>query len=312
MAEVVLLLGPLYHLTDANDRARALREAARVLKPGGRLFAAAISRCGSALDGLARDLFSDPAFAAIVELDLRDGQHRNPTAKLDFFTTAYFHRPQDLLTEVLSAGFPEAEVIGIEGPGWILPDINERLADPRRRADLLRVARRLESESSVQASSAHLLAVARKAASKPGLVLRQFQFPLQAPMQPLAESSRQLKYAIVRHEHHHVAGRVQHRRADLARLQMSVDLRAHCRVKLAVNVTRDMFPDVFAVDPHLPHPNNPLLFGAKPFSFGARSRCSRARARCSLTLTAPSVTPSAVAVSRTSISSMSLSNTTLR
>ena len=43
-AEVVLLLGPLYHLTDPNDRARALGEAARVLKPGGRLFAAAISR----------------------------------------------------------------------------------------------------------------------------------------------------------------------------------------------------------------------------------------------------------------------------
>ena len=55
-ADVVLLLGPLYHLTDAADRSRAVSEAARVLKRGGWLFAAAISRWASALDGLARDL----------------------------------------------------------------------------------------------------------------------------------------------------------------------------------------------------------------------------------------------------------------
>jgi SAM-dependent methyltransferase len=65
-ADLVLLLGPLYHLTAAQDRAGALDEAARVLKPGGCLFAAAVSRWASALDGLARDLFEDPQFAAIV------------------------------------------------------------------------------------------------------------------------------------------------------------------------------------------------------------------------------------------------------
>jgi hypothetical protein len=44
----------------------------------------------------------------------------------------------------------------------MLPDITERLADARRRADLLHVARTLESESSVLGISAHLLVVARK------------------------------------------------------------------------------------------------------------------------------------------------------
>jgi ubiquinone/menaquinone biosynthesis C-methylase UbiE len=161
-ADVVLLLGPLYHLTAAPDRARALKEATRVLKPGGWLFAAAVSRWGSALDGLARDLFEDPRFAAIVEQDARDGQHRNSTERLDYFTTAYFHRPEDLGAEVLAAGLVIDGLFGIEGPGWILPDIAARLADPRRRADLLRVARLLESDPSVLAASAHLLAVARK------------------------------------------------------------------------------------------------------------------------------------------------------
>ncbi len=161
-ADVVLLLGPLYHLTDPGDRARSLQEAARVLKPGGRLFAAAISRWASALDGLARDLLQDPRFRLIVEQDLRDGQHRNPTERLDYFTTAYFHRPEELANEVSAAGLALTGVYGIEGPGWILPDVVERMGDPHRRVTLLGVARMLEAEPAVLGSSAHLLAVARR------------------------------------------------------------------------------------------------------------------------------------------------------
>jgi SAM-dependent methyltransferase len=161
-ADIVLLLGPLYHLTDPRDRARSLQEAARVLKPGGRLFAAAISRWASALDGLARDLLQDPRFALIVEQDLRDGQHRNPTDRLDYFTTAYFHHPEELGAEVQAAGFALDGVYGLEGPGWILPDVAERMADAHRRAALLRVAGMLETEPSVLGSSAHLLAVAQR------------------------------------------------------------------------------------------------------------------------------------------------------
>jgi ubiquinone/menaquinone biosynthesis C-methylase UbiE len=161
-ADIVLLLGPLYHLTDAADRVQALHEASRVLKPGGWLFAAAISRYASALDGLARDLLCDPEFERIVDRDLCDGQHRNPTSRVDYFTTAYFHRPDELANEIRAAGLTFQGVYGIEGPGWILPDIAERMANPQQRESLLRVARMLETESSVVGTSAHLLAVARR------------------------------------------------------------------------------------------------------------------------------------------------------
>jgi ubiquinone/menaquinone biosynthesis C-methylase UbiE len=43
-ADAVVLLGPLYHLTEPTQRATALLEARRVLKPGGVVAAVGISR----------------------------------------------------------------------------------------------------------------------------------------------------------------------------------------------------------------------------------------------------------------------------
>lgn len=163
-AELVLMLGPLYHLVEAADRHAALSEAARVLRPGGVLIAAGISRWASALDGLARNLLGDARFARIVERDVRDGQHRNPTDRLDYFTTAYFHRPEELRAETERAGLAVQGLYGVEGPAWILADLPERWADEERRAAVLQVARRLEAEPAVLGCSAHLLVIAAKGA----------------------------------------------------------------------------------------------------------------------------------------------------
>jgi ubiquinone/menaquinone biosynthesis C-methylase UbiE len=161
-AAMVLMLGPLYHLVEERDRQAGLAEAMRVLQPGGVFIGAGISRSASMLDGLSRELLRDDQFASIVEHDLRDGQHRNPSGQLDYFTTAYFHRPEDLRREVADAGFEVEGLYGVEGPGWLLPDFIERWNDPQRRQILLQVARALESEPSVIGCSAHLIVVGRK------------------------------------------------------------------------------------------------------------------------------------------------------
>ncbi len=161
-AEAVLMLGPLYHLTERRDRLRALAEARRVLRQDGLLFAAAISRFTPLLDGLSGPLFDDPAFAAIVERDLRDGQHRNETGKLAYFTTAFFHRPDELASELGEAGFALAALYAIEGPGAWLPQFRRRWDDTADRERLLAFLRIVEREPALLGMSPHLLGVARR------------------------------------------------------------------------------------------------------------------------------------------------------
>jgi SAM-dependent methyltransferase len=161
-ADAVLLLGPLYHLTGHDARLSALAEARRILVPGGRLFAAFISRFASLLEGLRGLLFEDDAFARIIERDLAEGQHRNPTARPEYFTTAFFHHPDEAAAEVREAGFALAGLFAIEGPGALLPDFPARWSDPAARARLLDLVRRVESEPTLLGASPHLLAVARR------------------------------------------------------------------------------------------------------------------------------------------------------
>lgn len=159
-ADAVLLLGPLYHLVEPKDRAQSLLEARRVLKPGGVLLAAAISRFASMIDGLSRGFFRDPAFREIIQRDLTRGLHRNPTEQLDYFTTAYFHRPEELAAEIREAGFDGIRVRAIEGPVWSAAQFLEAWNDTVQRQSLMDFLSLVEGEPSLLGASAHILGVA--------------------------------------------------------------------------------------------------------------------------------------------------------
>jgi SAM-dependent methyltransferase len=161
-ADAVLLLGPLYHLCEKEERLACLREARRVLRPGGLLWAAGISHFASLFDSLAHGFFADPEFAPILTRDLEDGQHRNPTTNPVYFTDAYFHRPGELSREFLAAGFQVVELVAIEGPGWLANDFERIWNDPVQRTRLLETVRKVEREPSVLGASAHIMAIGRK------------------------------------------------------------------------------------------------------------------------------------------------------
>ncbi len=161
-ADVVLLLGPLYHLTERSDRFSALREGYRVLKQGGVMLAVGISRYASTFAGLINGYFEDVDFIHIARRDVEEGQHRNPTAKAHYFTTAYFHHPKELGQEIQGAGFAVREVLAIEGAAVFLQDLDIQWSDPERQERILEAVRWLENDPSVIGVTGHIIAIASK------------------------------------------------------------------------------------------------------------------------------------------------------
>lgn len=163
--DVVLLLGPLYHLPERADRDRALAEAHRVLKPGGLLAVAGINRYAS--------LFEHTAFAHLHKEPLRDSISSILATQIHdgrkAFTKAYFHTGAQLLDEVTTAAFTSTEVYGIEGPAWSLLAATERhtgepLADSPLFESALTAARMAEPYPELLSASSHLLVVGRRPA----------------------------------------------------------------------------------------------------------------------------------------------------
>lgn len=150
----------MYHLPSRADRLAAFGEARRVVRPGGLVAVAAISRFASLFDGMVREFLFDPEFQEIVVTDLEDGCHENPRDRKGWFTTAYFHLASDLRAEAEEGGLHVDEVFGVEGlAGW-LPHLAGRWETEDGRRTILEAARAVETEPSLQGLSAHLLLIA--------------------------------------------------------------------------------------------------------------------------------------------------------
>jgi ubiquinone/menaquinone biosynthesis C-methylase UbiE len=162
MADAVLLLGPLYHLVEQSDRKRALSEAYRVLKPGGYLFAAAISRFASTIDGLMSGYYLDPIFQRIMLADLATGQHRNPTDNPAYFMDTFFHHPDELKAEVSGVGFEIKGLFAVEGIIYMLKDFESAWSAGTHRDFLLEMIGSLEQEPGLMAASPHMMCVGAK------------------------------------------------------------------------------------------------------------------------------------------------------
>jgi len=161
--DVALLLGPLYHLQEAADRRRALEEARRVLRGGGLLVVAAVSRWAPILDGLRLGLLENPDHLRAADEAAATGRFDPPPES--GFTESYLHRPEELRGEVAAAGFTVEDLVGLEGVGFALDDFDERWADPSGREALLGAARRTGHIPELLGMSPHLLLVARRPGS---------------------------------------------------------------------------------------------------------------------------------------------------
>ncbi|MDK9496586.1 class I SAM-dependent methyltransferase [Streptomyces katrae] len=160
--DVALVLGPLYHLLDHDDRIQALREAARVVRPGGLVAAAAIGRYASLFEHVATTMLTvDRVRDAVADI-LVSGIHE---AGRKGFTSSYFHTGESLAAEMRRAGLDSPVVYGVEGPAWSALKATEQhtgdsLIDSRMFDAALTAARLAEPHPDLLAASSHMLAVA--------------------------------------------------------------------------------------------------------------------------------------------------------
>jgi len=160
-ADAVLLMGPLYHLAERDGRVRALREARRVLRRGGILFAVIIPRWASTLIGMLRGWVYDDAYMAMVRKEISTGQHV-PPAGWSLFMEGFFHNAEDLLSEAREAGLDICDRVAIEGPAWLSQEFDASWENPDKRERILELSRLAERDPEILAGSPHVGFVARR------------------------------------------------------------------------------------------------------------------------------------------------------
>ena len=111
--DLVLNLGPLYHLTEKEDRIQTVRESLRVLKPGGHAFFAFISRYAPAYHHL-KTLTEGARFDFdLFNHILKSGTH-TPSGDRSFFTDSFFIDPSEIRAFMRACGAVERLLFGAE------------------------------------------------------------------------------------------------------------------------------------------------------------------------------------------------------
>ena len=159
--DMVLLMGPLYHLQLRDDRLKCLRESRRILKKGGVVICAIISRYASMLDGFKYGLIKDENFKSILKRDIETGCHDNPHNIEGYFTTAYLHTPDEIKSELEDSGFTDVRLIAVEGFANMFTAENLP-EDPEVASCMLEYIKRTEETYELLGLSDHILAIGIK------------------------------------------------------------------------------------------------------------------------------------------------------
>lgn len=172
-ADAVLLMGPLYSITEYGERILAIRESRRLLKADGLLFAAALTPYSVLVSRLAvyhaddtpkRRELDDPAVLAIIERALADGCYDNPGKSIAHgIGSSHLHTAKALREELRAGGMAADSVHGVMGGAWLAPNVHALMENESTRRTLMKTVRLLDTHEEIIGLSGHLLAVCRKA-----------------------------------------------------------------------------------------------------------------------------------------------------
>jgi len=160
--DVIILHGPLYHLQKQEDRLLALKEAHRVLKPGGKVLGFAITHAASAVAALHSSRIHQPQVFSMCRSELLTGQHEPLEGVPGMLPRAYFHRPSLLVEELEAVGLVTTGLYAVEGLAWMDGQFFQSWADPVKRARLLELVGLTETDRELLCFSPHIMIAGRK------------------------------------------------------------------------------------------------------------------------------------------------------
>ena len=169
-ADAVLLMGPLYSITEYEERILAIKESRRLLKDDGVLFSAALTPYSVLvprialyrIDDTEKEL-DDPAVISIIKRALEDGCYCNPEKKIaSGLGSSHLHTAKALREELSLGGFDTATVHGVMGGAWLAPNLDALLANEETKEVLMKTVRMLDTHEEIIGLSGHLLAVSFK------------------------------------------------------------------------------------------------------------------------------------------------------
>ena len=159
--DAALLMGPLYHLLAHSQRLEAVREAQRVLRPGGRVFAAFIARYAVVQYGLAERPEYIAESGEELETILQTGEYRRPEGSSGFID-AWFAHPAEVAPLMEEGGFQPLALLGCECLACFMEEkINA--AEDELHEQWLDLLYGLAGEPSLLGGSGHMLYVGCKA-----------------------------------------------------------------------------------------------------------------------------------------------------
>ena len=171
-ADAVLLMGPLYSITEYEERILAIKESCRLLKDNGLLFSAALTPYSVLVSRLdvyrvddtkKRRELEDPAVIAIIERALEDGCYENPEKRIaSGLGSSHLHTAKALREELLRGGFDTDSVHGVMGGAWLAPNLDALLENPETKEVLMKTIRMLDTHEEIIGLSGHMLAVSHK------------------------------------------------------------------------------------------------------------------------------------------------------
>jgi len=161
-ADLIILHGPLYHLQSKMDRQDVIKEAKRVLKPGGIILGFAINYTASTLVGLMNGLIHKPSFFNMCVDELTTGIHNPPEDFPWLLAEAYYHTPQKLKNEFTEQTLIHLNTIAVEGMAWLDHKYFTNMLHPKHKNTLSELIKTTESDPYLLSFSPHMMIAVKK------------------------------------------------------------------------------------------------------------------------------------------------------